>query len=197
MKCTVCGTENPDNARFCGICGNPFTDSEITNAEPDPNIADTAIIEADTEEISAESYATDDTSEPYADSDPVANSAEPLPNENANVSSSDGQPSVPIAPMPLPDTPKQSMFSNSEYGSGFAPDNNPVPPQRSNTGKHEKEKKVVSLSVAVFCIVAVFILAVVCGVLAQLYTAKNKSTANSGMAYSSYQASDKTNICLE
>ena len=196
MKCTVCGTENPDNARFCGICGNPFADSETTNAESNSSIADPAIIEADTEEIPSESYATTDTSEPYVDSDPVANPDKPLPNGNANVSTSDGQPSVPIAPMPLHDTPKQSMFSNSEYGSGFIPDNNPVPPQKSNVGKHEKEKKVVSLSVAVICIVAVFLLAVACGVLVQLYTKKTKAAATSGMALSNYQASYEVNACL-
>lgn len=197
MKCTVCGTENPDNARFCGICGSPFADSETANAEPDKSIADAAITEADTEEIPAESYVTADASEPYAEPDPVAAPAEPLPSENANAGISDGQPSVPIAPMPLPDAPKQSAFSNSEYGSGFVPNNNPAPPPKSNIGRHEKEKKVVSLSVAIFCIAAVFILAVVCGVLVQLYTAKSKSTANSGTSYSSYKASEEAAACLE
>lgn len=196
MKCTVCGTENPDNARFCGICGNPFADSSATGTEINSSIPDTTETDTNTEETHPEPNITADPYEPHVGSFHAA-SAEPLPNESSNIGISDGQPSVPIAPMPLPDAPKQSAFSNSEYGSGFVPNNNPAHSQKSNIGRHEKEKKVVSLSVAIFCIAAVFILAVVCGVLVQLYTAKSKSTANSGMSYSSYKASEEAAACLE
>lgn len=195
MKCTVCGTENPDNARFCGICGNPFADSAATGTEINSSIPDTTETDTNTEETHPEPNITADPYEPHVGSFPTA-PAEPLPNENSDVNTSDGQPPVYAIPTPLPSEPKRSVYSSSGSDNAFVPTGNAAPPSKSNVGKHEKEKKVVSLSVAVICIVAVFILAVICGILTQLYTKRIRTAASSGTASSSYQASYEVNACL-
>lgn len=198
MKCTVCGTENPDNAKFCGICGRPFADPAAPSAELDPIIPDTVTVDTNTEETPTETYAAaDEPTESYAEADPISDVPTQDENTDAEPSAdlapdpSDEQPTAPAVPTPIPAAPNSSAFSGSEYGSAFTPTNSVPAPAKSDLGKREKEKKVVSLSVAVFCIIAVFVLAVVCGVLIQLYTRKSKIEHDSGRAYSSSRQSNE------
>lgn len=195
MKCTVCGTENPDNAKFCGMCGNPFADTPKADNEPDPDTSAAAAADTVTAEAPADSGEATDSFESYADYAVFASPVEPSSKETADVNATDGQPEAQAAPAPLPAGPNKQVYSNSGYGSSFTPPENPIPPQNNNAGGHEnkKEKKVVSLSVAVFCIVAVFILSIACGVLAQLYIRKSSSPARSDTVYSSHKASEDTN----
>lgn len=199
MKCTVCGTENPDSAKFCGMCGNPFADTPRSDNELDSDTSAAAAADTDTAEAPTESSETTDSFESYADYAVFANPAEPSSNETADVNVTDGQPEAQSTPAPLPTEPNKPVFSNSGSGNPFTSSENPNPPQINKTGRHqnEKEKKVVSLSVAVFCIVAVFILSVACGVLAQLYIRKSRNSVRSDTVYSSYKTSEDTNSRID
>lgn len=33
MKCEICGTENPDNKKFCSNCGSSLTDENFNNGD--------------------------------------------------------------------------------------------------------------------------------------------------------------------
>lgn len=196
MKCTQCATENPDNARFCGICGKPFADSAASDAEFNTSIPD-AVTDGAEERPSEENTTDDVSARSYAVSSLYETPPEALPNENSSVDRGEQRTSIPSAPAPLPRTPNDSVPSDSGFGAVFAPVGNAAPPSKPNAAKRKKEKKVVSLSVAVLCIIAVFVLSVICGVLTQLYTRKIKSSANSGTVYSSYQASNEAGISCE
>lgn len=204
MKCAVCGTENPDNAKFCGICGRPFADPTAPSAELDPIIPDIVTVDSNTEGTSNENNAAaDEPIESYTEADPIPDIPPQDENQDAepyaelSADPSDNQSAAPAVPTPIPDTSNRSAFSGSGYGSAFTPADSIPSPAKSNAGKHAKEKKVVSLSVAVFCIIAVFILAVICGVLAQLYTRKSKSEHDPGRAYSSSRQSDEAGFGME
>lgn len=93
-----------------------------------------------------------------------------------------------------PKTPKET----SNFGAGAASPYNipPTPyggyqpqnygyPQEIPQGDPQKEKRVCSMSVVVFCAVVIFILSVVCGVLGGLYAGERSRRVNrTGMSYS-------------
>lgn len=198
MKCTVCGTENPENARFCGICGTPF--AEQTQAEIDSSAYVAASIntdDSDAEKAVSESNELSETNEANEANEASTDSmpsAEPSLSETAGASNT--QDLMPSAPSPLPPMSKPSAYGSAETGRSYTSSANTARSQMSNAGKHEKEKKVVSLSIAVICIIAVFILSAVCGVLTQLYMRKSGAFPHSGTVYSSYNASEEENVNL-
>lgn len=191
MKCNVCGTENPDNAKFCGICGTPFAASAAAEAENDPSTyeipaADTdSDGDADTERPAPESDEADAAYEPSAEFTSTA--------EASLSDAADTRYSAAYAPAPVAAEPKRPSFSAE---GAFIPVPNTAPRRKRSAGRHEKEKKVVSLSVAVFCIIAVFILSVICGILTQLYLSKNKSLPRSGMSYSDHEFSREESMAF-
>lgn len=217
MKCTLCGTENPDNANFCGICGNPIADSAnvpgsntSVSAEPhasaahDPNAnsnvspepcerVNSAPAEASSQDLDI-NVNTD--AEARCISESVSEAAPEAPNEsNANLHLAE----LPIPGPTVPNSQKKAIFSNSGLGSSFDSSAKPPVPKKEKAGKHEleKEKKTVSLSVAIICIISVFILAVVCGILTQLYMRKGGASNRTETVPSSYKASEIKSERLE
>lgn len=199
MRCTVCGTENPDNARFCGSCGSPaheaFADTDSSPfADPTAPSTNPGSVEP------TEEYASDSVFEPIseslsesaqADNDETAPEFTPDPDTNASAYE---QPAVSPTPIPVPSAPKRSIFSDNSLGNSFGSQENPAVPEQDSMHKDEKEKKVVSLSVAVICIIAVFILAVACGIFIQLYMQKSsRADYAAGTSYSSSKTSQDKN----
>lgn len=77
--------------------------------------------------------------------------------------------------------PYNAQFS--PYG-GYQPQNHGYP-QQIPQSEPQKEKRVCSLSVVVFCAVVIFILSIVCGVLGGLYAGeRSRRVSRTGMSYS-------------
>lgn len=144
MKCTSCGAEIQGTDRFCGICGNPNTQYGTEGLTDGTANAIADKTENDIKQASVTEEAASGSAET------------PVPPEAASA-----QTDI------ISGAPKEPAFSNGENFQGIAAF--PVPNPQAAGSRQNKEKKVVSLSVAIFCISAVFILSVICGVLAQLY----------------------------
>lgn len=204
MKCTVCGTENPDNARFCGICGTSFANRPSFEDELGstvPAASETNTLNADTSEALPQLGELNEENEPSDTVEAMGGAdfipaAEPSVNETSDAGASDVQRFTQNDdPSPLPPMPSPPVYRSGSPKSTFTPSAGAARTPINSVGKHEKEKekKVVSLSVAVICIAAVFILSAVCGALVQLYFSKDRSSSRSGTAYSGYSASEWEN----
>lgn len=96
------------------------------------------------------------------------------------------------------ENPPQTAEERKNFGAGAATPYNipPTPyggyqtqnhgyPQQFSQSLPQKEKRVCSLSVVIFCAVVIFILSIVCGVLGGLYAAeRSKRISRTGMSYS-------------
>lgn len=152
MKCPECGNEILQSDKYCGRCG-AFNSASLTasmnNIETPAQKAEEIAEEkpenpAETVNETVEENNSTETEDPIPKEEPPAEDADPKAEETP----------VPPVSEPAPNTEQQDKYTyrQDEY---------------SYPG--EKEKKVCSLSVAVFCIVMVFILSVLCGVFAGMY----------------------------
>lgn len=164
MKCPECGNEILQSDKYCGRCGafnsasltasmnnieTPAQKSEDVAEEKTENVAE-AVSETAQETAPTEA----ETENPIPKEEPPAEDASPKTEE------------TPVSPAsePAPNTEQQDKYTYRQDEYSYP---------------KEKEKKVCSLSVAVFCVVMVFILSVLCGIFAGMYFTERAKHAQS------------------
>lgn len=202
MKCKECGSDMLSTDRFCGICGAPNTPAQQNpNADSFSDILYEPEASAPVFNNPVADHA-DKPIQPEPPKQPEPASAEeqlktPLPTETPNNKTEEPEKAQEAPKTTAPPRPAPPPYGYNYENRTAAPYNYSQQSHDMNKiGKKEKEKKVVSLSVALLCIAAVFILAIVCGVLMQMYINKGVGTdKRSGMSYSSETPVSCTNEC--
>lgn len=171
MKCPECGNEILQSDKYCGRCG-AFNSASLTaamnNIDPPAQKAED-VVEEKTE-------STAETVSETVEENTSAETENPIPKEEpAEETTPKEETPVPPASEPAPNTEQQDKYT-------YRPDEYSYP--------EEKEKKVCSLSVAVFCVVMVFILSVLCGVFAGMYFTERSKHAQSQRQETVYTSTD-------